>query len=248
MIALLWAGTVAVAASVSIQTADGVSLRATTEQTAASKRAAVLVHMEGRSSADWASLADRLSKSGISSIAPDLRGHGDSGGERTHTEMVQDVRAATDWLAAQGAEEIVCIGAEIGANLCLMAADDDPRISAAALLSPRLNPSGLNAPRAMQGWTSGSVLAVASTDDSSGSKCVDLLARIAGEDRAEVVVLSDAGVGTQMLSRAPSLEGRLIEWLSASSTLSGADLVGSRPDTTDSTTVEAEGEMLRTHQ
>lgn len=246
MFGLLLTSLVASAADVSLQTTDGVRLHAATSTASAAKRGVVLVHMEDRSSADWAYLSERLAKSGVTSIAPDLRGHGDSSGERDHEAMVYDVRAAADWLEKNGVEEIVCVGAEVGANLCLLAGRVDPRIRSAALLSPRLNPSGLNAPKAMQSWSDGTVLAIASVDDTPGSKCVDLLARIAG-DRAEVLTLTESGVGTQLLSRAPSLEGQLIEWLSAT-TLSAATMTGIRPDTTDNTTVEAEGEKLRTHQ
>jgi len=247
MTALLLSSLAAMAAGVSLQATDGVTLHAVSTLASGARRGVIFVHMEGRSSADWASLGERLSKNGLSSVAVDLRGHGQSSGERDHAAMVNDVTAAADHLAASGVEELVCIGAEIGANLCLLAAGQDTRIQSAALLSPRLNPHGLNAPKAMQAWPAGSVLTVASTDDNSGSKCVDLLARVAGEERAEVVVLADAGVGTQMLSRAPGLEGQLVEWLGSTTDLSAA-VVGPRPDTTDNTTVEAEGEKLRTHQ
>lgn len=246
MFGLLLTSLVAGAADVSLETTDGVSLHATSSVADAAKRGVILVHMDGRSGEDWAYLSERLAKSGVSSIAPDLRGHGTSSGERDHEAMVYDVRAAADWLEQNGVEEIVCVGAEVGANLCLLAGRVDPRIRSAALLSPRLNPNGLNAPKAMQSWSDGNILAVASVDDMPGSKCVDLLSRIAG-DRAEVVTLSEDGVGTQLLSRAPSLEGQLISWLSAT-TLSAASVGGIRPDTTDDTTVEAEGEKLRTHQ
>jgi alpha-beta hydrolase superfamily lysophospholipase len=246
MIALLGISFAAHAAGVSLQAADGVPIHATVIHPESSTRGAIFVHMEGRTGKDWAFLTERLAKNGLTSIAVDLRGHGQSSGERAHDAMAQDVQAAAAWLADNGVEDIACVGAEIGANLCLIAANEDPRIRSVAALSPRLNPSGLNAPKAMQSW-GGSILAVASAEDAPGSKCVDLLAQIAGDDRAEVVVLSEEGVGTQMLSRSPSLEGTLVDWLSRTE-LDSADIVGVQPDTTDNTTVEAEGEKLRTHQ
>ena len=234
------------AAGINLQAEDGVTLHAAVTQPEASTRGVVFVHMDGRTSEDWVFITERLAKSGLTSIAVDLRGHGQSSGERTHDAMAQDIQAATAWLASNGVEDIACVGAEVGANLCLVAANEDPQIRSVAALSPRLNPHGLNAPRAMQAW-GGSILAVASVEDSPGSKCVDLLAKIAGEERSEVVVLSEEGIGTQLLSRSPSLEGVLVDWLSRTE-LSSTDVVGIRPDTTDNTTVEAEGEKLRTHQ
>ena len=246
MIGLLGISIAAHAAEVNLQAADGVSIHATVTHPEASTRGVVFVHMEGRTGEDWAFITERLAKNGLTSIAVDLRGHGQSSGDRAHDAMTQDVQAATAWLADHGVEEIACVGAEIGANLCLLAANEDPRIRSVAALSPRLNPSGLNAPKAMKSW-GGSILVVASVEDSPGSKCADLLAQIAGDDRAEVVVLSEEGVGTQMLSRSPSLEGTLVDWLSRTE-LATTGVVGVRPDTTDNTTLEAEGEKLRTHQ
>lgn len=245
MIGLLWGMGLALA-GVSLETADGVALQAETIVTDGATRGVILVHMEGRSNADWTTVADRLSKNGLSTIAPDLRGHGQSTGEPDATAMVADLQAAADWLGTQGVNEIACVGAELGANLCLSMAKGDERVSAVALLSPRLNVSGHNAPATLQGWSAGRVMVVASVEDVTGSRCLDLLARIAGDDRADAVVLTEDGVGTQLLSRAPSLEGRLVEWLSPE--LNDADLVGVRPNTSDETVMEADGEKLQTHQ
>lgn len=246
MIGLLGMSVAAQAAGINLHAADGIVIHAAVTQPQASTRGVVFVHMEGRTHEDWAFITERLAKNGLTSIAVDLRGHGQSSGERTHDAMVQDIQAATAWLTGNGIEDISCVGAEVGANLCLIAANEDPQIRSVAALSPRLNPNGLNAPKAMQSW-GGSILAVASVEDSPGSKCVDLLARIAGEERSEVVILSEEGIGTQLLSRSPSLEGVLVEWLSQTE-LNSTDVVGIRPDTTEHTMVEAEGEKLRTHQ
>lgn len=242
---LLWGMSLAVA-GVQLQASDGVALNAETHVSTDATLGVLLVHMNGRSQADWAALSDRVAKNGLTTIAIDLRGHGQSAGDAEPAAMEADLRAAADWLGAQGVSSFSCVGAELGANLCLQLAREDARVSAVALLSPRLNMSGLNAPAMLQGWSSGRLLVAASIDDTSGSRCMELLARIGGDERVEQVVLVEEGVGTQLLSRAPSLEGRLASWLSPG--LGDADLVGVRPDTTDETVIAAEGEKLQTHQ
>lgn len=238
-----WAG----AQPISLRAADGVSLRASVQSPQGAKRGVVMVHMDGRSSADWASLADRLARGGISTVAPDLRGHGESGGSVDYASMVQDVSASVAWLRAQGVEQVVCLGAELGANLCLAAAVQDAAISSVAMLSPQLNHKGLVAPKSMQGYTDRPAMIVVSDDDPGASRCGDILAQLAGE-RAQVVVLAAAGTGTRMLSRDPGLEGRLVAWLSGAVDLQADVGAGFRPSTTEQTTVAAEGEKLRAHQ
>ena len=241
------ASSVALAAkTVSLSTDDGVALKASAQLTAGASRGVILLHMDGRDRSDWDYLGERIGRSGMTAIAPDLRGHGASSGSRDYPSMVRDVSAAVGWLKQQGVTEISCVGAELGANLCLAAAAQDERITAIAALSPQLNLRGIVAPKAMKGYA-GTALIVASTDDPDASRCADILAKLAG-DRAEYAVLTDAGSGIRMINRDPALEGRILEYLSGAVDLSGDISAGFRPDTTDDTTVEAEGEKLRIHQ
>lgn len=232
-----------------LKTQDGVSLRATAAVAPNARHGVILVHMDGRNRQDWAFFADRLRKSGVTVIAPDLRGHGTSGGDKTYADMPQDVQAAVDFLIAQGVEKIACLGAELGANLCLVAAANDPRIAAVGLLSPRLSLNGLNAPKAMQAYGKARpVLIVASAEDTHATRSADILLRLANDD-ARYEILDNAGIGTRMLNREPSLEGTLLDWISGAGGLANAPTIAApRPDTLDDTTVEAKGETLRAHQ
>ena len=74
--------------------------------------AVVLVHMLGRSQADWEALALALQGTGITALAIDLRGHGASGGTvGALPDMVHDVRGAFQWLAARPGVRPHCAGA-----------------------------------------------------------------------------------------------------------------------------------------
>lgn len=240
-------GAWAAAQPVSLRTADGVSLRATAQTTRGARRGVVMVHMDGRDRTDWDYLADRLARGGMTTVAPDLRGHGESGGSADYPGMVSDVTAAVAWLRAQGVEEIACLGAELGANLCLAAAaQPDSGIASVAMLSPQLNHKGLVAPKDMKAYTDRPAMIVVSDDDPAASRCADILVQLAGP-RAQYEVLAAAGSGTRMLSRDPALEGKLVAWLSGSVELT-ADMGSFRASTTEETTVESQGEKLRTHQ
>ncbi|MEL6347540.1 MAG: alpha/beta fold hydrolase [Myxococcota bacterium] len=231
-----------------LQTGDGVSLKASTASATNAKQGVVLLHMDGRSRLDWDFFADRLGKNGVAAVAPDLRGHGNSQGTKDYPRMVEDVRASIDHLIGQGVEQITCVGAELGANLCVVAAATDARISAVGLLSPRLNLQGLNAPKAMQAYgKERPVLIVASAEDPHATRAADILLRLATDD-ARYEVLDEAGIGTRMLNRDPSLEGSLLDWISGTSALGGLPVATPRPDTVDDTTVETQGETLRAHQ
>ena len=134
--------------AVTIPSFDGITLSA--ELFEAGSRpapAVVLIHMLTRNKSDWGGLPDRIQDAGITALAIDLRGHGGSSGSaQTLADMVQDVRAAVQWLATrQGVRpgSIGLVGASLGASLSLLAAVELPSVRAIALLSPSLDYRGL---------------------------------------------------------------------------------------------------------
>jgi alpha-beta hydrolase superfamily lysophospholipase len=125
MLALLVVASTAEASgrAVTFASLDGTSLAG--EYFEASSRpapAVVLVHMLTRTKADWGSLPNRLQDAGVTALTVDLRGHGgSSGSSQTLADMVQDVRAATAWLAArQGVRpgSVALVGASLGVARC----------------------------------------------------------------------------------------------------------------------------------
>ena len=235
------------ATDVSLQSADGVHLAGYLEAAEGATHGVVLVHMSGRSGADWSFLSARMARSGMTSLVVDLRGHGDSGGTADPLAMVQDVRAAVDHLQAQGMEQISCVGAELGANLCLSAAAEDAQITSVALLSPRLEIEGVKALPAMSAIAGRPTLVVSATDVSQGSRCAELLDRVS-KGTTDALVVTDAGVGTRMLSRDPGLENQLMEWLMGSADLTSTAVGITRPMTDDNTIIETTGEKLPGHR
>ncbi|MFT5682981.1 MAG: pimeloyl-ACP methyl ester carboxylesterase [Myxococcota bacterium] len=232
------------AGAVSLKAADGTTLSADVEVVSGSSRGVVLVHMDGRDRADWSYISERISRSGLSTINLDLRGHGASGGSADPTAMLQDVQAAIGWLRTKGATEVSCVGAELGANLCAQAAAADTELYGLAMLSPRIDHKGVKALGAVKTYGARPSLVVASTDDAEGVRCAGIIVERIAPDSSAFIQLSDAGIGTRMLARDPGLENRLVEWLMGSAALSSSDLSTIRPDTTTETTIETTGEML----
>jgi len=206
---------------VSFRTEDGVTIAATWyEPSSRPGPAVILVHMLQRSRRDWEALASRLASSGIGALAIDLRGHGESFYGRSADEtadysaMVQDVRAARRFLAARSdvlPARIGIAGASIGANLAVLEAAGDSAIASIALLSPSLDYRGLRIEAAVRKYGKRPMLLVASDDDPyAGRSAVDL--QKAGGGPRELMTLSGAGHGTNMLGRAWELPQALVDW------------------------------------
>jgi dienelactone hydrolase len=204
---------------VSLRADDGTSLAATWyEPSFRPAPAVILVHMLGRSRRDWDECAQRLAAAGLGALAIDLRGHGESsqpaaGNPADYAAMVQDVAAARRFLAGRpdvvGAR-IGIAGASIGANLAVLHGAADPGITSLALLSPSLDYRGLRIEAAAKKYGNRPMLLVSSDDDAYARRTVVDLQKT-GIPR-EVVQLSGAGHGTNMLRRSPELEDTLVDW------------------------------------
>ena len=206
---------------VSIRTEDGVTLAASWYE--ASSRpgpAVILVHMLNRSRKEWDAVAQRLASEGIAALAFDLRGHGESSagpapaaGQSGYAAMVQDIRAVRRYLAQRSdvqQSRVGVIGASIGANLAALEASGDATIASLALLSPSVDYRGLRITEAAR-KVKRPMLLVAGDDDPYASRSARDLQKEGGGMR-EVLILRQAGHGTVMLSRDPSLTGALVDW------------------------------------
>lgn len=239
------------ATDVQLRTADGKSLHAVSQVASGSKKGVVLVHMEGRSAEDWRYLADRFSKSQLSVVAPDLRGHGANGvkdlTEADYQAMVADVEAAAAWLRKQGVTDVSCVGASVGANLCLLAAARDPQMVNLVLLSPGLNIKGVTTGDAMQRYGERPVLIVASSEDALAKGAATVLSN-AALGQKQVEMLQNAGRGTRMLNQDARLEGTILSWLLGTFKLTGGEIVTPRPAAAAPGTVETTGTKLPGHR
>jgi alpha-beta hydrolase superfamily lysophospholipase len=203
---------------VTFASADGTSIAA--ELFEASPRPApgvVLVHMLSRNKGDWGNLGDRLQDAGITALAIDLRGHGNSSGSALSLpDMVQDVRAAVLWLSArQGVrpDAIGIVGASLGASLAMLASADLPAVRVLALLSPSLDYRGLRADSAVLKQIGGrAIWLAAATDDPYALRSVREIAANASGPRDERLVNGQAH-GTRMLGADAELGRSLVDWL-----------------------------------
>ena len=234
-----------------VSTTDGKHAYALIEKAPKSTKGVLLVHADGRTSADWAGLAQRLAKSQMTAIAPDLRGHGRSvegtsvAQDADYLAMVHDLEGSVAWLRANGVTEVSCVGASLGANLCLALAARDPSIVNLVLLSPGLNYKGVKA--SMDGYGDRPVLFVASADDTYAAKTVAILEpKAQGQHHSEIY--EHAGQGTKMLSAEASLEGTIVSWLLGSFQLASGELVLPKVDAGTTQAIETSGQKLDIHR
>jgi dienelactone hydrolase len=211
----------AAAQRVTFRTDDGVTIAATWyEPSSRPGPAVILVHMLQRSRRDWEPLAQRLASEGIGALAIDLRGHGESTGlapsaaeeSATFASLLADVRAARRFLASRNDVQpgrVGIAGASLGASLAVLHASADATVSSLALLSPSLDYRGLRIEASLKKLTK-PVLLVASDDDFYAARSARELQK--GGGTREVLTVSHAGHGTNMLTRDPDLVRALIDW------------------------------------
>jgi len=177
----------------------------------------VLVHMLSRTKSDWSSVADRLQEAGITALTIDLRGHGGSSGSaQALSAMVQDVRAAVQWLAGrQGIRpgSIGLVGASLGASLSLLATVELPAVRAIGLLSPSLDYRGLRTDAGLVKRVGGrSMWFAASAEDPLALRTLrDFAADNTGP--REQVISTAVAHGTVLLERDPEVGRSLVDWL-----------------------------------
>ena len=176
--------------------------------------AVLLLHVNGGSKADWDSFAKGLQKMGYAALALDLRGHGASAGPVDWTKGPDDVRSAYNAMIKRPEVDSLrtaIVGASVGSNLALMVGASEPKVSAVIALSPGLDYMGVNPTSSMRNFANRPVLLVASQDDKYAYDSVKSLAQLA--IAAEPKLLTNAGHGTEMLTRDATLTQSLIEWL-----------------------------------
>ncbi len=210
---MLMVAATAHAGDVKLRTDDGVSLTGTA--LGEGEKGVLLVHGQGRTRADWANFGQKLSTNGFHVLTVDLRGHGASPAQLTDETwplMVKDVNASVAWLRKNGVVHVTIIGAEVGANLALNAANGNPDINNIVMLSPGLNINGIKVSAALGAYGDRPLLLIADSTDATSARAAGLIHdKVAGKKKLEL--LDGAGSGVKMLNTAASLEGMLVGWL-----------------------------------
>ena len=176
----------------------------------------------------FATLQTALRERGISSLAIDLRGHGESTDQQgrrldyrnfsdaEHQQSAEDVKAALAWLESQGfpSNKVGIIGASIGANLALQAATRYSPL-ATCLLSPGENYRGvLTFDAAGRLRDPQALLAAASTpDDAESYSAAQHVIEQAPLKEKQFVPFTQAGHGTTLFERQPPFVNTVADWL-----------------------------------
>lgn len=205
---------------VTLTASDGTPLAGTLYEAAARPAPAVLlVHMLGRSKADWTTFAERLQGAGLTVLALDLRGHGQSSGDAAaFAAMIDDVRVALAWLASRPGvrgDALGAVGASLGANLVALAGAASPLARAVALVSPSLDYRGLRLDTAtMKRFGERRVLLAASTEDPYALRSLKelTLPLPSVEQRLSGV----RGHGSTLVDHDAELARALVDWLQRS--------------------------------
>jgi alpha-beta hydrolase superfamily lysophospholipase len=192
--------------------------------------AAVLLHMYPSSKESWAAFQSMLARRGIASLAIDLRGHGESTrtaegvkidyrkfGEEETESTVNDVRAAYEWIRSRGVDEdrIAVVGASIGANLALKFLAGEPRVPAAALLSPGLDYHGIRVMDFVDCVASHQSVWIAASkgDDDRSVGDSERIMEALGSEVKVFVKLDMAGHGTRIFDADAVIMGQVADWL-----------------------------------
>jgi len=219
--------------SITFTTSDGVLIAGTfvggTGEGA--RPAALLLPMRAKTRDSYGEFQQRLSSEGISSLAIDIRGHGDSNGdgnldyrafrEAEWNATTNDVKGGLDWLRNQpgvDASLIGIVGASIGANLAVIVTAEEltagtenpPKLL--VLLSPGLNYSvRLDPGRARElGHTPVYIVsAVEDTQSYRGSQTLSQAAR-----GGELHDFEGSEHGTDLFRANPGLMDEVTRWMS----------------------------------
>lgn len=208
---------------IKLTTVDGVNISASLVQSQTPKNTVVLlIHQLRKDKSIWNVLVQKLSAAGYSSLAIDLRGHGQSGGgkwedfqDEDFQAMSNDVQAAANYLKQRFPNSLIAlIGSSIGANLALnYAAKND--VSSLVLLSPGLDYHSITTEESASGFSKPIFMAASSDDPNESVNAVQRIGELAMAPDSEIkaVTYPDAGHGVAMFSKYPNLEDEIVSWL-----------------------------------
>lgn len=203
--------------------ANGFELTGTLwENTTTQKPALILVHQLGRDRRSFADFGAFAFGNGFTVLSFDMRGHGESRpGNASYVNftaddwklIAEDIEAARNYL---NAERVLVVGASIGANAALNFGANENTCVGTVLLSPGLDYRGLTALEAAQ-TTRCPFLIVASEEDRYAAQSSQSLFANANITDKRLLLIQDAGHGTDMLSARATLSQEIVDWLNAHS-------------------------------
>ena len=213
--------------AVTLTTQDKWKLAAVYQPASSDKATVILLHDLNKSKNTFASFKAALAKGGFGYLALDLRGHGQSGGDvrsfakegvdNQFNKMTRDVDAAIYFLKEKGVspQQIVLLGAGLGANVAAKATTFWPDISGLALISPSANVRDVLAIPPLRLYKGNVLIAAAAADkkmflEASVIRNVSYLTT--GEDSSQVTFLTAYDLKShEMLDK--YLTPSVLQWL-----------------------------------
>lgn len=190
------------------------------------KATLLLLHMLRKSRESWRDFAVFAQKNELAILAIDLRGHGQSKtrgeveiretimNDSDHAKMINDVTGAVQWIRSRTApysENLIIIGASIGANLAVKYAVDDPRIKGVVLLSPGEEYRGFQLIPMIEKYGERPLLAVAAEDDSYSAIACRRISDLPNQ-KMSVHMFREGGHGTYLLENNSEIAGLIMQF------------------------------------
>lgn len=175
----------------------------------------LLTHMMPATKESWNIFAEEMQKNGYSSIAIDLRGHGESQGgpngykqfsDADHQAGIHDLESAWNFLKSRGAtpEKTAVIGSSIGANLSMQFLSANPEVAKGIFLSAGLNYRGVATEEITKKLSvNQSVILASSKDDDGNAEENQLLYKALPEEmKKRLIIFEHGGHGNNIFSAA----------------------------------------------
>ncbi len=209
------------------ETKDGIRIAANWNGSGKDHFTAILLHMMPATKESWVGLEHKLNEAGISSLAIDFRGHGESTigargrldyklfSDSEHQAKINDIMAAVSWLGKKDVflENLVLIGASIGANLAIQFLAEHPEVPSAVALSPGLDYRGIvTMPLVKALQRNQNLFLAASDDDPESYNAVQKLNEISLA-KTKLRLLHHSGHGTTMFDKNSEFMEELVQWV-----------------------------------
>ncbi len=197
--------------------ADAVELVADWHAAAAGAPVVLSLHMLNSQRSAYAPLLPDLLAAGYAVLNVDMRGHGNSAGQRDWDAAIADVGGWLAWLEAHehlSDAGVALLGASIGANVAIISCAQQAACRGALALSPGLDYRGTKPESALaEGYAERRALLVAAQGDSGSANSVrQFFASAAGDVTARI--LPGRAHGTRLFdSDYETISRLLLHWL-----------------------------------
>ncbi|MCY4463910.1 MAG: alpha/beta fold hydrolase [Chloroflexi bacterium] len=203
--------------TISRQSADAVDLVADWYAAAPGAPIVLSLHMLNSRRSAYEPLLLDLRAAGYAVLNVDMRGHGDSAGERDWDSVIADVGDWLAWLEAQGQLSdagVTLLGASIGANVAIIGCAEHAACRGAIALSPGLDYRGTQPESALaERWAGRAALLIAAQADRGSADSVRQLFASAGGD-VTARILPGRAHGTRLFDSDYTTTSRLLlHWL-----------------------------------